>query len=315
VSDREAEARLVEIGKEIEALEHERQRLVSSDPSRAVRSASGPALCIVGGRGGMGCLFDRVLCSRGYRVSVLEEGDDIATDARIDEADVVMLAVPMAIAEETARVVANRMQPGTLLCDINSLKRDVCDAMSEARGEVLGLHPMFGPSVRSFNGQKVVACDVVPGPLGQALVQDLEALGATIVHASPEEHDRMMAVVQVLLHFSTIVMGEALRRTGMGIQDSLRFTSPIYRLELAVVGRIFTQNADLYGEILMSNPYGTEVRAAFVDAARDIAELVDSGDRSAFVDEFGFIAEWFRDFGPEAMALSDHIIEALVARG
>ena len=311
------DARLAEIDREIAALESERGRLVgtvTASEEHAQHDQHGLRLCIVGGRGGMGQLFHRALGARGYRVSILEHEDDLATDARVVGADIVMIAVPMAVAVSTATMLAPRMRPGTLLCDVNSLKRDVCAAMAESPGEVLGLHPMYGPSVGGFTGQKVVACEVVGGPLAAQLLTDIEILGATIVRAEPEVHDRMMAVVQVLVHFSTIVMGEALRRTGTGIQDSLRFTSPIYRLELAVVGRIFTQNADLYGEILMSNPYGAEVRSAFVDAAQDIAALVDSGDRGAFINEFGCIAEWFRDFGPEAMALSDHIIEALVAR-
>ena len=315
MSEDSTAARLSQIDREIAVLQDEKRRL-TRDRGREENPTDnhGLRVCIVGGRGGMGRLFERLLGDRGYVVSIVDRDDDVATDARITEADIVMLAVPMAAAVGVAEIVAPRMRAPSLLCDINSLKRDVCEAMAPAAGEVLGLHPMYGPSVRSFQGQKVVACEVRSGPLSERVLDDIEVLGATIVRAEPAVHDRMMAVVQVLVHFSTIVMGEALRRTGTGIQDSLRFTSPIYRLELAVVGRIFTQNADLYGEILMSNPYGNEVRTAFVDAAQDIAGLVESGDRDAFIDEFGFIAEWFRDFGPEAMALSDYIIEALVAR-
>ncbi|MFT4627398.1 MAG: hypothetical protein ACI8PZ_006082 [Myxococcota bacterium] len=37
----------------------------------------------------------------------------------------------------------------------------------------------------------------------------------------------MMGIVQVLVHYSTVVMGEALRRTGIRLRDTLPFTSPI----------------------------------------------------------------------------------------
>jgi prephenate dehydrogenase len=271
-------------------------------------------ICLIGGDGGMGRLFNRLLTERGHTILVLEKGDDLATHPAISESEVVIVAVPMAVACDVVRVIAPRVSATALLCDVNSLKRDICAEMQAASGQVMGLHPMFGPSVQSFHGQKVVVCEVSPGPLAAEFVSELAALGAEIVESDPETHDRMMAVVQVLVHFSTIVMGEALKRTGTEIQDSLRFTSPIYRLELAVVGRIFTQNADLYGEILMSNPYGEDMRSAYVEAARDIAKLVEQGDRGRFVEEFEAISEWFRDFGPEAMSLSDYIIQALVAR-
>ena len=310
----EARRRIEAIDRQIAALSAERDRLVATDASPAP-GTRGRSITIIGGDGGMGRLFHRVLTASGYRVSVLERDDDLTTDPRITNSDIVMIAVPMAVAEQVAATVAPRVSEGALLCDINSLKRDICEAMAPAAGEVLGLHPMFGPSVSSFRGQKVVVCDVRSGTLATELVEDIEAAGAEIVRSEPSAHDRMMAVVQVLVHFSTIVMGEALRRTRTEVRESLRFTSPIYRLELAVVGRIFTQDAGLYGEILMSNPYGDEVRRAFVDAARDIGALVDSRERGAFIDEFQLISEWFRDFGAEAMELSDFVIESLVSRG
>ena len=305
--------RLAAIEAEIRALERERARLL--EPAAATGASPAPLdICIVGGDGGMGRLFRRVLAERGHRISVVEEGDDVATDPRIPAADVVILGVPMAVAESVAATLVPRVSPSGLLCDINSLKRDICEVMAGAPGEVVGLHPMFGPSVSSLRGQKVVVCDVASGAIATTLVSEFEALGAEIVRSSPEVHDRMMAVVQVLVHFSTIVMGEALRRTGTGVRESLQFTSPIYRLELAVVGRIFTQNADLYGEILMSNPFGDSVRAAFVEAAKDIGALVESRDRAAFIEEFASISNWFRDFGDEAMELSDFIIDSIVQR-
>lgn len=306
-------SRIEEIDRQITALQEERRRLREpvAGPSLATTKRS---ICIIGGDGGMGRLFNRLLSARGHEIVVLEKGDDLSTHPAIETSDVVVVAVPMAVACSVVRQVAPRVREDALLCDVNSLKRDVCEEMKGAAGQSVGFHPMFGPSVQSFHGQKVVVCEVQPGPLASEFVQELALLGAEIVESDAETHDRMMAVVQVLVHFSTIVMGEALKRTGTEIQDSLRFTSPIYRLELAVVGRIFTQNADLYGEILMSNPFGESMRSAYVEAARDIAQIVEDGDRDRFIDEFEAIGEWFRDFGPEAMSLSDYIIEALVSR-
>jgi chorismate mutase/prephenate dehydrogenase len=287
-----------------------------ADAHRAsLRSPEARKLLIVGGGGAMGQRFVQVFRARGHEVEVLEANDPRDRPSLIAAADVVMLAVPMALAEQLAAQVAPHVRPDALLCDINSLKEAVCATMAAAcPGEVLGLHPMFGPTVGSFTGQKVVVCEVRAGRHAAWLVGELAHLGMECIHATPAEHDRMMSVVQVLMHFSTVVMGEALRRSGVQLEDSLRYTSPIYRLELAFVGRLFAQDPDLYAEIEMSNPRGDAVRLSFLRAAADVAEMVHQGDRAAFRELFGRVSRWFHGFDDEAMRLSDMVIDRLVAR-
>ena len=272
------------------------------------------SFALVGGRGQMGQLFARELRGRGHSVSLVDKGDPLDGDA-VRGADIVVVGVPMAVAPAVAEQLGPLVRSDALLCDINSLKREVCDTFARScPGESLGLHPMFGPSVSSFRRQKVVVCPVKPGPRGDWLLEELGRMGMELVHADAKTHDRMMAVVQVLVHFSTLVMGEALRRTGVSVVESLQFTSPIYRLELAFVGRLFAQDPDLYAEIEMSNPEGPEIRECFLGAARDVERWVASGDRDGFRNAFLQVRDYFAGFGDEAMALSDFIIEALVAQ-
>ena len=269
---------------------------------------------LVGGRGEMGTLFHRVLTARGHSVAVLEHDDTSDPVDVLSAADVVMVCVPMEIAADIVHLIHPLVAPGALLCDINSLKTGVCEALAAARCETLGTHPMFGPTVRSLRRQKVVLCPVRPGPMAQWWARELGQLGAELITTTPETHDRMMAIIQVLVHFHTIVMGDALRRTGVAVEDSLRFTSPIYRVEMSVVGRLFGQDPRLYAEIEMQNPYGPEVIAHFMDAAQATADAVASGDRDAFCDLFGAVTDYFSGFSDEALELSDFLIEAMVRR-
>ena len=217
----------------------------------------------------------------------------------------------VAVVEE----IAPKMRADALLCDINSLKVEVCQALAKSAGEALGTHPMFGPTVHTLEHQKVVLCNVKPGPRAQSFTKELEALGMDLVQASPEEHDRMMAVVQVLVHFNTLVMGEALRRTGVSIDESLRFTSPIYQLELAFVGRLFAQSADLYGEIEMQNPFGDEMRDHFLAAARSLEAPIKAGDRRQFNRIFNSLRAYFADFAPRSLELSNGLIDKIAKEG
>lgn len=281
------------------------------------RDATEPArnILIVGGGGQMGQLLADILEARGHTLDILEKGDGRDRAAAVSKVDLTLLSVPMSEALDVARQIAPLVPPHAALADINSLKRDICRAMAEGcRGQVLGTHPMFGPTVSSLRRQKVVVCPVRPGPITDWFQRELEAIGAELIETTPEAHDRMMAAVQVLVHFRTLVMGDALRRSGVAVQDSLQFTSPIYRLELAVVGRLFTQDPDLYAEIEMSNPYGSEVREHFLDAARSFQAMVARGDRDGFRAAFRAVADYFADFGEEAMRLSDFLIDQLVSR-
>jgi len=265
----------------------------------------------------MGKRFCEMFRAGGHQVSVLEAdtSDPPSRAEAVRNSDVVMLAVPMHAAVDVARELAPHLGQDALMCDINSLKESVCAVMSDhCAGEVVGLHPMFGPTVHSLKGQKVVVCPVRTGPLTGWLRAELSALGLEEVVSDPTSHDRRMAVVQVLVHFRTLVMGEALRRAGVGIEESLELTSPIYRLELAVVGRLFVQDPDLYAEIEMQNPYGPEIRRAFVGACIDMMSVCDSGDRDRFRAMFGDIRAYFGDFATHAHDLSDQIIESLVEK-
>jgi chorismate mutase/prephenate dehydrogenase len=268
---------------------------------------------VAGGAGRMGRLFGELFSARGHAIEVLEEGDALEP-ARIARADVVMVAVPMTRAAEVTRALAPHVRPDALLCDINSLKADVCAALATSAGEALGTHPMFGPTVRTLRRQKVVLCPVKPGPMASWLERELGRMGAEIVASTPAEHDATMAVVQVLTHFGIMAMGRALARSGLALEETLPFTSPIYRLELAMVGRLFSQKPELYREILLQNPAAADARDGYLAAASELANLLARGDREGFVRFFEETAAYFAGFSGEAMALSDHIIDSIMSR-
>lgn len=272
----------------------------------------GPSVLIVGGNGEMGQWFARCLAARGARVDVtdLEDPRDLAT--LVNASDVVMLAVSMHAVQSVLTDVVPHMRPDALLCDINSLKAEVCQRYAQASCETLGLHPMFGPTTSSLRRQKVVVCPVQSGPRSTWLLGQLAALGAELIESTPTDHDNMMALVQVITHFRTIATGITLARTGVSISESLRFTSPIYRLELSVIGRLFAQDAQLYASILFDNPDGDRVRDLLSTATTELHTLIAERDRDGFLRLFHETADWFSDFAEQAQQESDRIIDTLI---
>jgi len=200
-----------------------------------------------------------------------------------------------------------------LLMDVTSIKADPMAAMlASTEASVVGTHPMFGPGVNTYQGQRVVIC---PGR-GEAWLdwvrQMFSARGLVITEATPADHDSMMAIVQVLHHFKTQVLGMALSRAGATLEETLRFTSPAYLLEAYVTGRHFAQSPDLYGPIEMFNPDSERVIQVFRAAAADLAKILADGDQDAFDQVFEDVRAFFGGFTDEALEQSGFLIDRLV---
>jgi chorismate mutase/prephenate dehydrogenase len=173
---------------------------------------------------------------------------------------------------------------------------------------------MFGPGAQSLLGQRVVVCRGRGDAWHDWLVAGFRARGLVITEAAPDEHDRAMALVQVLTHFQTQVFGLALARSGVPLAESRRFTSPAYLMELYVAARHFAQAADLYGPIEMRNPATQEITAQFRSAANELAEILETRDQVRFEAVFREVRGFFGEFAVEATEQSRFLIDRLVER-
>ena len=230
-------------------------------------------------------------------------------------ADVVVVSVPIDATEPVIRAIGPRLRESAVLMDVTSIKEAPVAAMlASTRASVVGTHPMFGPNVHSLQGQRVVVCRARGDEWADWVTRMLQARGLTVQETTPAHHDRMMSVVQVLTHFQTQVLGLTLARIGTPLDETLRFTSPAYLMELYVTARHFDQSPDLYGPIEMRNPATAHVTAAFRKAAGEVAEIIGSGDRERFRALFDEVREFFGPFTHEALEQSSFLIDRLVER-
>jgi len=273
---------------------------------------------IIGGTAGMGAFMANVFRQSGFEVEAM--GLDFGRSAEEVAAsnEIVILSVPIASTVEVARRVGPKLRPGACLMDITSIKRAPLAAMIESTSEeveVVGTHPMFGPHGIDFDRQKVVLCRG-RGDLWYARIKKLyEAFGAEVVEATAEEHDLQMAVIQVLVHEKTMVLGSVLERLKADLARSLQFASPIYRTELAMIGRMFSQHAELYADILTANDDASRLSSLFEQEAGHFARAVAMHDRAAVVKRFQQVAEYMKEFASWARKQSDAILVELVRRG
>jgi prephenate dehydrogenase len=267
---------------------------------------------IIGGRGMMGSFFTARLCTAGHKVSILERDDWNDAEKLLSKAELVLVCVPIKSTLDTIRNAAKYLTPETALADITSIKTPIMRAMLEHhKGPVAGLHPMFGPGVKSFLSQKIVVCPGRGDEAFQWFLNTIEEEGGKLIVCTPEEHDRMMVTIQAIRHFSTFSLGVFLAEEGIDIPRSLEFSSPIYRLEVDMVSRLFAQDPSLYMSIMLAEKERCEAIARLVDTYDRLAQLVMQRDRSALIQEFEKASNTFREEAVRALEESNHAIDSL----
>jgi chorismate mutase/prephenate dehydrogenase len=272
-------------------------------------------IAIIGGHGRIGRVMARLFSDLGHRLLLVDTDTTLRAEEAAAVADVTVVSVPIDVTEPVIRAVGPHVREDALLMDVTSVKEAPLQAMLEAtRGSVVGTHPMFGPSVHTLQGQRVVICRGRGDAWADWVAQSLTARGLAIAETTATHHDRAMAVVQVLTHFQTQVQGLTLSRLGLPLVDTLAFTSPAYLLELYVAARHFAQDPALYGSIEMRNPRTADVTSAFSQSVHDVADILARGDQAAFSRLFDDVRTFFGDFTAEALEQSSFLIDRIVER-
>lgn len=274
-------------------------------------------IAIVGGRGGMGRCLEQMFLDQGHQVMIADLDTTLTPTEAASQADVIVVSVPIRTTRDVIESIGPSCHRESLLLDVTSIKSDPVQAMlNSTTANVIGTHPLFGPAINSLQGQRVV---MTPARIHDEhwnawLGDSFRAAGLEVIQSTPEKHDRIMSVVQVLTHYSTEVIGRTMQTLDVSIAESLEFTSPIYHMELLMAARHFAQSPDLYSAIEMSNPNTEAVTTAFTRAAEEMRSLIVNGDQDGFRDTFGQVRDFFGEFSKTALVESSYLIDRLVER-
>jgi len=238
----------------------------------------------------------------------------------INDADVVMLATPVAQYPALLAQLAPRLSAHTIVTDAGSTKQDVVAAARATLGAALPRfvpgHPIAG-SERSgaaaadadlFEAREVILTPLdVTGEDAQSRVAALwQAVGARVTTLTPDAHDRLLASVSHLPHLVAFALMDQLARrsdaaeviahAGSGLRDATR---------------IAASSAEMWRDIALANRRALQDELTrFRIVLDEIAAALATGDADALTRIFDRAAAlrraWTRTPGyPRAGAAGD----------
>jgi len=251
---------------------------------------------IVGGKGAMGQLFKRQLERSGYQVNVLDTDNQADKESLLAIARCVIISVPIHAVESVIAALP-KLHPECLLVDITSVKSSPLKAMEKHhQGPVLALHPMFGPDIPHWVKQTVVVCQNKPCDVANALLEQLTVWGCNLVAMDAKKHDEAMQIVQVMRHLTTFVYGQFLAKQSHSLEEIESCSSPIYHLELMMVGRLFAQSPELYSDIMLAQfDDVAPLMKEYCEVFQQTFEKLKQNNKAGLIDDFALAKTFFSD--------------------
>lgn len=270
-----------------EAYENQQSQLACAAPELS-------PIVIVGGEGSMGQLFAKQFKRSGYEVRILDRAQRDEAEKLIKGAKLVLISVPINALDE---IVADlpAIPDDCVLADITSVKQGPLKTLLDKHaGPVVGLHPMFGPDISHWVKQTVVVCDGRSSEAYDGLLQQLVVWGCQLVNVDAKKHDQAMQIIQVMRHLTTFVYGRFLAKQCHTLEELRSCSSPIYQLELMMVGRLFAQSPELYSDIMLAQYNDVEgLLASYQDAFASTLDMLKQGDKDALIAAFEESKQYF----------------------
>ncbi len=265
---------------------------------------------IIGGKGCMGNYFAKLFKKFGFNVLISDLNTKLNNKDLIEKSDIVIFSLPLHLSIQIIKENIKFLREDQLVMDFTSLKQKQIKEMLKSKAQIIGLHPMFGPSVHSPKNQ-IILYSPVRTQLEKEIKKFFEAFGFVIQKIDPKKHDQLMSIVQVLIHFKAVVIGKALEKMKINIDETLSVASPAYEMELAMIGRIFAQNSKLYGAIEIMNPE-TEKVLKILEKSFDLyKDIVLKKDLNAFCKEFDQTSKSMGEYCKEALDKTSKIFKYL----
>ncbi len=267
---------------------------------------------IIGGRGTLGKIFRKFFRKHGFKVLISGRKTKLTSIELAKRSDIVIFSVPIDATVKVIRGVLPYIRKEQLLMDFTSIKEEPIKEMLRSKASVIGLHPMFG-KINSLRGKTIIVVPARPSKWMKLLVSLFKKEKIIIKITTAEKHDKIMAILQGLVHFNFMAFSATLKEiskdNNLSINDLLEYGGVIYRIRLGMIARILSQDPGLYADIAMLNKNTKKAFEKYEETAKKLNRMIQKKDKKAFEKLFNDSALFFRGFKGEALKESSFLIE------
>jgi len=263
---------------------------------------SGGKVAIIGGAGGMGRLLAKGLKACGLEVAICDvdekKGKDVAKRIGVSFLgsdslqcfEVVIVAVPFEEMLKASLKSLSKMREGSLLVDVSSIKTGIVGPIKKNLPdwvEYVSMHPLFGPTVRDLKGKKIAVIPIKAERWLGKLLSILRGMGCETILSSIEEHEKAMAKIQALHHFSYLCLVDCLSKLGF----DRKFSTESFERTLNLLNRL-RSNLDAILSIQKHNPFAEGMRLKYMEAVEALSKAGSSDLERILREDFANFERW-----------------------
>lgn len=243
-------------------------------------------IAIIGAGGNMGYWFSKYFSNRkGIRLSVydinltsLKDSNDAIVCYDIGDcvktADLVLVCVPIKNTPSTIEECASNMKSGAILAEISSVKHRVFRVLKKVSKNVepLCIHPMFGPGTVDIKQMKILLIPVKNQENELRTLNDLFEEATVIVIPNADIHDKLIAIVLGLTHYTNTVFASFLSTQNFSYLKKVAGTT--FEIQSLLAASILTEEPDLIISLLIENRTVRKYIQSYLNEANKVATLV-----------------------------------------
>ncbi len=229
------------------------------------------------------------------RIGLCDKVCDSAIEA-VQDADLVVLCVPVGAMGAVAAEIAPHLKPGATVSDVGSVKKSVIEAVGPHIPEgvhFVPAHPMAGTEHSGPEAGFATLfdnrwCLIVPNGAEEEAIAKLEkfwqALGANCERMEVEHHDLVCAVVSHIPHLIAYTM--------VGVADDLSRVSDQEVIKYSAAGfrdftRIAASDPTMWRDVFLTNKDATlEILGRFTEELFALQRAIRTGDGDELYDYF-----------------------------
>ncbi|WP_316203116.1 MULTISPECIES: hypothetical protein [unclassified Bradyrhizobium] len=249
------------------------------------------SVVIIGAAGRFGRLFRDLIAATGADLicfDLAEVPNCILADAEqpdermmeaIGASDLVLICLPDQVSNRALPTILRLGGSNSLFVESRSVMSGRSKDVSGHRANIICINPLFAPDI-GFRGRSVAVIGSVQAPTGQRFIQLLQSWGAQIVEMREDEHDRLAAVTQALVHTNIIGFAIALHRTLFQPRNGAE--PPPSALMRMLAARILMSEPSTYWAIQIDNPFANDARMNLMSSLDELRVAFEERDRDKF---------------------------------